>query len=145
MKKITFVLFCLLGVIQAQEIRANVVAVSVSGEEGTYRFSVTLKSDETGCAQYADWWEVLNGKGELLYRRILAHSHPTTQPFTRSGGKVNVKKDETIYVRAHMNTLGYVGDVMQGKVGTGFKVVTKLPEFDKNLAKQAPLPKGCAF
>ena len=129
----------------ANEIRANVTAVSATGTSGAYTFSVTLKSDETGCAQYADWWEVLDHKGDLLYRRILVHSHPDTQPFTRSGGKLNIKADEIVYVRAHMNKLGYVGDVFKGSVAKGFSRVETTPVFKKELEKQAPLPRGCAF
>lgn len=129
----------------ASEIRANVTAVSATGISGAYTFSVTLKSDETGCTQYADWWEVLNHKGDLLYRRILVHSHPDTQPFTRSGGKVNIKADEIVYVRAHMNKLGYVGDVFKGSVAKGFRRVETTPVFKKELEKQDPLPTGCAF
>ncbi len=129
----------------ANEPRANVTAVTVTGESGAYRFSVTLKSDETGCAQYADWWEVLSEKGDLLYRRILVHSHPDTQPFTRSGGSVKIEKDTIVYVRAHMHKLGYVGDVLKGSVSKGFKHATELPTFSQKLEKQSPLPKGCAF
>ena len=135
----------LVSVAQANDIYANVTAVKTSGDEGAYRFAVTLKSTETGCAQYADWWEVLNEKGELLYRRILVHSHPDAQPFTRSGGPVNIKKYDILYVRGHMNRVGYIGDVMKGSVVKGFEAVTDLPTFPQKLEKQSPLPKGCAF
>jgi hypothetical protein len=145
MIKMMIVLLTWSSLIYAEAIQANVTAVSTSGSVGTYTFSVTLKSDETGCEQYADWWEVLSEEGELLYRRILVHSHPTTQPFTRSGGKVAVKADEVVYVRAHMNVLGYVGAVMKGSVSKGFKAVTDLPKFSEKLETQSPLPKGCLF
>ena len=145
MKKMMMVFFVLLSFSQADDIRANVIAVQVQGNDGAYCFAVTLKSDETGCDQYADWWEVLNHKGELLYRRILVHSHPDTQPFTRSGGKVNIKADEIVYMRAHMNKLGYVGDVFKGSVAKGFRRVETTPAFKKELEKQDPLPTGCAF
>lgn len=135
----------LFSLMYGNEPRANVIAVTVTGEPGSYRFSVTLKSDETGCAQYADWWEVLTQEGALLYRRILVHSHPDTQPFTRSGGSLNIKKYDILYVRAHMNKLGYVGDVFKGTVAKGFKHATELPTFPQMLEKQTPLPKGCAF
>lgn len=144
MKKTVILWVCMLGFGYADVIQANVTAVSAKGNEGAYRFAVTLKSDETGC-EYADWWEVLNQKGDLLYRRILVHSHPDTQPFTRSGGKVNIKADEIVYVRAHMNKLGYVGDVFKGTVSKGFVRVTNVPKFEKRLEKELPLPSGCAF
>ena len=129
----------------AETIQANVTTVTTQGNPGAYRFAVTLKSDETGCEQYANWWEVLSEEGELLYRRILVHSHPDTQPFTRSGGSVNIKEDDIVYVRAHMNNLGYVGSVMKGSVKTGFKIVTDFPKFPKKLEMQNPLPKGCLY
>ena len=145
MKILSFVCILLLCVSEAKEIKANVKGVGITGSEGVYRFAVTLKSDETGCAQYADWWEVLSEKGELLYRRILVHSHPDTQPFTRSGGNVILKPNDVVYIRAHLNKEGYVGDVMKGSANTGFKTVTDLPTFPKSIETQKPLPNGCLY
>ena len=145
MIRILMILTMTLGLVQAETIQANVTAVSTKGSDGAYRFLVTLKSDETGCEQYANWWEVLSKDGELLYRRILVYSHPDTQPFTRSGGAVNIQVDDVVYVRAHMNKLGYVGSVMKGSVSKGFKTVTDLPTFSKKLETQSPLPKGCLY
>jgi len=126
-------------------IQANITAVKTQRTIDAYTFVVTIKSDETGCEQYANWWEVLSEEGTLLYRRILVHSHPNTQPFTRSGGILNIKPNEVVYVRAHMNTLGYVGTVMKGSVSKGFKVVTDLPTFSEKIKMQSPLPQGCLF
>ena len=127
-------------------VKANVEAVNVVKNSDRYSFSVKLHSTETGCKQYANWWEVLNSKGELLYRRILFHSHPNDQPFIRSGGSIKLDKNETIYIRAHMNNVGYVGDIFVGTVVSGFKKAIKLPTFDnKKLESTKPLPDGCAF
>lgn len=145
MKKIMILFILVLGFSYAETIQANVIAVKALGDEGAYRFSVTLKSDETGCEQYADWWEVLNESGELLYRRILVHSHPDTQPFTRSGGSVKIGKSDVVYIRAHMNKLGYLGDVFKGSVKEGFHKSVTLPSFSEALEKQQPLPRGCAY
>ena len=82
---------------------AAVTAVTATGAPGTYTFSVTVESPDTGCAQYADWWEVLRPDGSLVYRRVLLHSHVDEQPFTRSGGPVNIASNEDIYIRVHMN------------------------------------------
>lgn len=144
-KKVVMMLCVLSSLIYAESIRADVEAVSARGTSGAYTFAVTLRSVETGCAQYADWWEVLSDKGELLYRRILVHSHPDSQPFTRGGGSVVVDKDATVYVRAHMNKKGYVGAVLKGSVSQGFKSVTDLPIFSEKIETQNPLPKGCLF
>jgi hypothetical protein len=144
LKKI-IILPLLFIMLQASEPQANVTAVSTKGVESSYHFSVTIESNETGCDQYANWWEVLNKNGELLYRRILLHSHQNMQPFTRRGGYVKIKKDDIVYVRAHMNKLGYVGDVFKGSVEDGFKKVEKAPDFDKKIETQAPLASSCLY
>ena len=144
--KTTIILSMLLAsILQANSPQANVTKVIPKGEESSYHFSVTLASDETGCDQYANWWEVLSEEGELLYRRILIHSHPTMQPFTRSGGYVKIKKDDIVYVRAHMNKLGYVGDIFMGSVSTGFEKVEDFPDFNNSIETKAPLPIGCLY
>lgn len=122
---------------------AHVEAVTVSGSDNDWTFSVTLASDETGCPQYADWWEVVGEDGSLLYRRILAHSHPDEQPFTRSGGPVPIAGDTRVWVRGHLNTTGYSGRIMAGTPNGGF-TETESQDWD-DLAQQAPLPDGCAF
>ena len=129
----------------AQGINADVVKVTVTNSGGHYGFHVTLSSDETGCGQYADWWEVLDDKGTLLYRRILFHSHPGDQPFTRSGGSILLEPEQKVFIRGHMNKLGYTGDVFVGSISSGFKKAEELPSFPETLEKQAPLPNGCAF
>ena len=124
---------------------ADITAVAVTGEAGNYTFAVTISSAETGCEQYADWWEVVDGQtGELLYRRILAQSHVNEQPFTRSGGPVGITPNQTVIIRGHMGGLKshYGGQVLGGSVEAGFKpVVDSLP----SLETVDPLPQGCAF
>ena len=124
-------------------VEANITAVEVSGSKGAYSFSVTVSSVETGCDQYANWWEVLDSEGTLLYRRILLHAHPDAQPFTRVGGDVDIDPYTLVYVRAHMHPVGYVGTVLKGSVATGFRKVENVPEFDKEIEEQEPLSTGC--
>jgi len=126
-------------------VAADVVDVSTRGEPGDYAFEVTVKSPDTGCDQYADWWEVLSTDGELLYRRILAHSHVNEQPFTRSGGPVAIDADEAVIVRAHMNPTGYGGQAMRGSVDEGFQPVELPVDFAADVEDQEPQPSGCAF
>jgi hypothetical protein len=125
--------------------QANVTSVTTKGVENSYHFSVTIESDETGCEQYTNWWEVLSEKGDLLYRRILLHSHPNQQPFTRAGGYVKIKKEDIVYVRAHMNKLGYIGDVFKGSVENGFERVERVPNFNEEVETESPLPTGCLY
>ena len=70
---------------------ADVVSVRGTGEPGAFRFDVGVRSPDTGCDQYADWWEVIGQDGRLLYRRVLSHSHVGEQPFARSGEPVPVE------------------------------------------------------
>jgi len=123
----------------------QVVQVSVDGEPNSYTFSVRLKSDDTGCSQYADWWEVVDTNGQLIYRRILGHSHPGEQPFTRSGGPVPLAAEQVVIVRGHMNPSGYGHNCFKGSVKEGFQGVKADPDFAANLERNAPLPEGCAF
>src|SRR5690606_27102740 len=95
---------------------ANVVAVAASGDAGSFTFDVSIESADIDCSQYADWWEVLSEDGELIYRRILTHSHTdengTSDPdapgntFTRSGGPIDIAADEVVVVRAHIGETG---------------------------------------
>ncbi|PKV51325.1 hypothetical protein ATE84_3400 [Aquimarina sp. MAR_2010_214] len=125
--------------------KAEIISVEVTGEEGKYSFSVGIKSPDTGCNQYANWWEVISEDGELLYRRILGHSHVSEQPFVRSGGPVPIKKDQIVYVRAHMNTSKYGNKVFKGNVSEGFVENVLDSEFANDLEIKQPLPDGCAF
>ena len=127
---------------------AIVTNVKVTGQENNYTFFVTIKSPDTGCDQYANWWEVISADGkQLIYRRILAHSHVDEQPFTRSGGGVKITANTDIIVRAHMHTLGYGEGViaMIGSVGKGFTAYEIPANFAVDLEKKSPQPSGCAF
>jgi len=125
--------------------QAAVVSISVSGEPGTYNFSVTVSSPDEGCSQYADWWEIVSQDGELIYRRILLHSHVDEQPFTRSGGPVSIEADTIVLVRAHMHPGGYGGLAMKGSLEQGFEQIELSPDFAANLLQTPPLPEGCNF
>lgn len=124
---------------------ADVMAVQVNGQPGAYSFQVTVASPDTGCEQYADWWEIISPEGELLYRRVLLHSHAGEQPFTRSGGPAPITADQVVWVRAHMNTTGYGGQALRGSVQQGFEPAGLAPDFAAGLAEQEPLPVNCAF
>ena len=127
------------------DLHANVQSVQASGEPGAYQFAVEISSPDSGCEQYADWWEIVSEDGQLLYRRILLHSHVDEQPFTRSGGPVDIAADTAVYVRAHMNTLGYGGVVMKGTVQGGFEPAEVEAGFGSDLERIPPQPEDCAF
>ncbi|MEM7548446.1 MAG: hypothetical protein AAF363_02145 [Bacteroidota bacterium] len=124
---------------------AEIQGVNVSGKVSNYHFSVTVKSPDTGCDQYANWWEVLSENGELIYRRILAHSHVDEQPFTRSGGPVKIKDSDVVIVRMHMNNSGYSSLAMKGSAKGGFEKIILEEGFASEVELQAPQPDGCRF
>jgi len=124
---------------------ADVISVEVSGSDNSYQFSVGVRSPDTGCDQFADWWEVVSPDGQLLYRRILLHSHVGEQPFVRSGGPVPILPDQIVLIRAHLNTLGYGGQALRGSVAEGFTPFEVELDFAASLEDQPPLPKGCDF
>jgi len=126
-------------------IAADVLAVRASGTPGAYTFAVTLSSPDTGCDQYADWWEVLTPRGTLIYRRILTHSHVDEQPFTRSGGPVHVDDTNQVVVRAHMNNAGYGGVAFVGSIASEFAADPSVTPLAPELADAPPKPTGCAF
>jgi hypothetical protein len=124
---------------------ADVVSVKVGGKPGAYTFSVGIRSPDQGCEQYADWWEIVSEAGELVYRRILLHSHVDEQPFVRSGGPVQVDPGITIWVRAHIHPTGYGGQAFKGSVQAGFAPAEMPASLGSDLAGQPPLPDSCAF
>lgn len=133
------------AVVETEISLADITTVAAAGQAGAYTFSVTVSSPDTGCQQYADWWEVLDEEGQLLYRRVLLHSHAGEQPFTRSGGPVEIAAEQIVWVRAHMNTKGYGGVAFKGSVQDGFAVEGLAADFAVELAEREPLPQGCAF
>lgn len=124
---------------------ADVIAVEVVGEPGGYTFAVTVASLDTGCERYADWWEVLTADGDLLYRRVLLHSHVDEQPFSRSGGPVPVEPDTELVICAHMNIGGYGGGALRGSAGSGFTLAELAAGFAAEVETLPPQPDGCDF
>jgi hypothetical protein len=124
---------------------ANVTSVGVTGTDNTFTFAVTVASPDSGCSRYADWWEVIRADGSLAYRRVLLHSHTTEQPFSRTGGPVAVMAADSVWIRAHMNTSGYGGDVFSGTAEGGFSRADQTRVFPVDIEQSEPLPDGCAF
>jgi hypothetical protein len=81
----------------------------------------------------------------LIYRRILGHSHVNEQPFIRSGGKINIIKNQIVIIRGHMNNTGYGTKAMKGSVSSGFVETTLDTNFAIELEQKEPLPGNCAF
>jgi len=129
----------------SETVHADVLSVQVNGQPGAYQFAVEVASPDSGCDQYADWWEVVSVDGELVYRRILLHSHVDEQPFTRAGGPVNIAANTLVWVRAHMNTSGYGGTVLRGSPRDGFALEEPPADLFPELERTPPQPEDCAF
>jgi hypothetical protein len=137
-------LLAAIGAAAAAEPRADVLRVSAKGAPGSYSFAVTVRSPDRDCDRYANWWEVVSPDGKLLFRRVLMHSHPDEQPFTRPGGPVPISADQTVIVRAHLHPSGYGGAALRGSVAKGFAAWTDAPPgFAAELAREEPLPREC--
>lgn len=93
---------------------ADVVDVEATETgEGSWRFSVTVSSPDSGWDYYADAWQVVGPDGTILGTRTLHHPHENEQPFTRSLSGVEIPDDvEEVTVRARMNEGGYGGEEM---------------------------------
>jgi hypothetical protein len=126
---------------------ADITDVTVSGSSGSYTFSATVHSTDIDCSEFANWWEVTTQDGTLLYRRILQHPHTpaiTGNPVTRSGGPVPAAGDQEVIVRAHLNTVGYVGIPMRGTAESGFEAAPDITsDFHPELADEEPQPATC--
>ena len=129
----------------SDSIVADVLSVQATGQPNAYKLEVRISSPDTGCDQYADWWEVLSEDGQLLYRRVLLHSHVNEQPFKRSGGPVPVDENAMVIVRAHMNNGGYGGTAFRGSVSSGFETIQLESGFAAAVETLPPLPEDCAF
>lgn len=85
-------------------------AVATKQGDRTYRFSVTVRHDDTGWDHYADKWDVLAPDGTVLATRVLHHPHENEQPFTRSLGGVEIPDGiKEVRIRAHDKVHGYGG------------------------------------
>jgi hypothetical protein len=119
---------------------ARITGVDVGGAANAYTFNVTIASNDTGMDHYADWWEVVDADGKLVYRRVLLHDHADEQPFTRDGGPVPIARDAIVTVRAHVYPSGYANAAMRGSVAAGFKAIDLPSNFAAALERMPPQP-----
>ena len=95
------------------DVCADVIEVVVTREgSGTYRFDVTVSSQDTGWDKYADAWEVRDSSGNVLGVRVLTHPHVDEQPFTRSLSQVMIPVSvRELIVAARDSVDGFCGEV----------------------------------
>mgnify|MGYP000025295265 CR=1 FL=1 len=51
--------------------------------DGSWNVAATLKHADSGWNHYANEWRIVDGKGHVIGKRVLAHPHVEEQPFTR--------------------------------------------------------------
>lgn len=91
---------------------ADVIDASAElAADGSYTFSVTVRSADTGWEKYADAWEIRSPDGAILGTRVLTHPHETEQPFTRSLDSVSVPEGvDTVVIAARDSVEGFCGE-----------------------------------
>lgn len=98
--------------------QARIIDVSVTNNNGSFRFDVTLEHADSGWDHYADGWEVVSPAGDVLGKRVLAHPHVNEQPFTRSLSGVQIPQDvKTVSIRAHDSVHGYNKEMFEVDLG----------------------------
>ncbi len=85
-------------------------AVAVQGDDGLFRFEVTVSSPYDSAERYADAWRVIAPDGAELGIRELAHDHAGEQPFTRALDGVEVPPGITeVTIEARDSANGWGG------------------------------------
>jgi hypothetical protein len=94
---------------------ADVVgAKAMRAQDGTWRFDVTIRSNDKGWDYYADAFEVLAPDGRVLGTRVLLHPHEDEQPFTRELDAVRVPAGvDRVVIRARHKPKGYDGKTLE--------------------------------
>lgn len=93
---------------EADVIKAKITAL------GGDRYSIiaTVKHGDKGWEHYANAWQVLNEKGEVIGERILHHPHVKEQPFSRSLTLNIPKTVRKVTIRAKDSVHGFGGRVV---------------------------------
>lgn len=89
---------------------ADVVDARAFKSGDTWRFEVTVRHADEGTHHFADLWEIVDGEGNVLGSRPLAHPHVNEMPFTRALHGVSIPAGVTqVIVRARDNVHGFGG------------------------------------
>ena len=118
---------------------ADVIKVKAQeNTKGLWRFSVTVRHDDTGWEHYANNWEVLSPDGEVIATRVLAHPHIHEQPFTRNLSGIKIPDDLTsVLVRARDSVHGYGGVMISLDLKSGeMKIVQAHEGLKSNPSKR---------
>jgi len=102
------------SVVADPDFPAVIAAEAAPGDDGTWRFSVTISSPYDSPERYADAWRVLDPTGAELGVRVLTHDHAGEQPFTRSLAGVTIDaKVETVTIEGRDLVNGWGGTTLE--------------------------------
>lgn len=91
--------------------------VKVSKRGMGFTFDVTISHRDTGWANYADAWRIVDLKGNQLGLRNLAHPHEHEQPFTRSLSNVMIPDGiDVIGIQTRDTIGGWYPEITQVKI-----------------------------
>lgn len=80
---------------------AEIVFAKFQQKEAGWKVDVTLKHNDEGWNHYANAWRIVDDKGTVLGKRVLAHPHTEEQPFTRSLRSTKIPEATTVvYIEA---------------------------------------------
>ena len=104
---LSLLFLALLRPVHADDVEILAADFSKTGDN-SWSVSVTLKHSDTGWEHYADNWQVVDSKKNVLGDRVLHHPHVDKQPFTRSLNNVVIPEGVTIvFIEAHDKTHGW--------------------------------------
>jgi hypothetical protein len=111
---------------------ADVLFVEATREAGDmWTFAVTVRHADRDPDHWADWWRVRTSNGRELGRRVLLHSHPDEQPFTRDGPVRIPPGVRIVVVEAHDTVHGLGGAAVTIDLttpsGPGYRVQRRRP------------------
>jgi len=117
-RKTVACLIALVAALCAATVRAGeadvIAAKARRAGDGSWSFSVTIRSRDQGWKYYCDRFEVRAPDGRLLGVRQLLHPHDDEQPFTRELDGVPIPPGlPGVLIRAHHSARGYDGDVLK--------------------------------
>lgn len=78
--------------------------------DASWCFAVQVRHHDESWEHYANVWQVIDLKGNVLGERALAHPHDNEQPFTRSLCNIKIPENiSKVIVRAKCNQHGFGG------------------------------------
>jgi hypothetical protein len=120
MKKTALILALMPLASQARADAPKIEAVEAVKSGMDWRFSVTIRHEDTGWEHYADGWEILDADGNVLGYRKLLHPHVSEQPFTRSLSAVVIPDGvREVFVRARCSETGWSDETVAVQLSPG--------------------------